>query len=464
VSSEPVKILLVEDDPAHREATKKLLAKQYEVVAVDRPVPALKAMAETQFDVVVTDLNLPEFDGIELLKRIKAADPAIEVVMLTGHGTVERAVEAMRLGAYDFVEKQDQLRVPLLKAVGKALEKRLLAAENQQLREQLQLRRGEEMLMGNASTIVAIRKLVLQIAPSDVSVLIQGESGTGKEVVADMIHQLSGRRARPMVKISCAAIPETLLESELFGYEKGAFTGATGTKPGKFELAHGGSIFLDEIAEMSPPLQAKLLRVLQDGRYQRLGGTKDIEVDVRVISATNVDIAKAIEEKKFRDDLFYRLNVVHLVVPPLRERMEDTPLLADHFLKRFAARMQKPARGFQHEALERLAAHRWPGNVRELENVIQRAVTTCAGEMIAPDDLAFSRVTAKTGAAADRPTIAVPLGAPMKEVESIVMAETLKQFSGDKEKAAKVLGVSSRTIYRRFPPPARKKSETKSKK
>jgi two-component system response regulator HydG len=442
------RILLVEDYPAHREATERLLRKAgYEVASVGDPKSALEKMRGGDFDLVVTDLNLPEFDGIELLKRIKADFPAVEVVLLTGHATIERAVEAMKLGAYDFVEKTDDLRAPLLKTVGKALERHSLAAENRQLREQLRLRSAEELLVGNSPAIEAIRRLARQIAPSDVSVLIQGESGTGKEVVADMIHQLSDRRRAPIVKISCAAIPETLLESELFGYEKGAFTGATGTKPGKFELAHGGTLFLDEIGEMSPPLQAKLLRVLQDGRFQRLGGTKDIEVDVRVISATNVDIAKAIAEKKFRDDLFYRLNVVHIVVPPLRERLEDIPLLADFFLKRFSERMKKNARGFKSGVVERLAKHPWGGNVRELENVIQRAVAVCNEESIGVGDLAFSQVNSVSPSG--KPTIAVPLDTPMEEIESLIITETLARCGNDKEKAAKILGISSRTIYRR---------------
>jgi two-component system response regulator HydG len=452
--SKAPKLLLVEDYPAHREATSKLLTKAgYDVVAVSSASGALDTMRAARFDLVVTDLNLPDFDGIELLKRLKTDFPPVEVILLTGHATIERAVEAMKLGAYDFVEKTDDLRVPLLKTISKALERHSLAAENRRLRAQLRQHAAEEMFVGASPAIEAIRKLVRQVAPSDVSVLIQGESGTGKEVIADMIHQLSERRAAPLVKISCAAIPETLLESELFGYEKGAFTGATGAKPGKFELAHGGTLFLDEIGEMSPPLQAKLLRVLQDGRFQRLGSTKDTEVDVRIISATNVDIAKAIAERKFRDDLFYRLNVVHIIVPPLRERLEDIPLLADFLLKRHVERMNKTIGGFAPGVLERLARHSWSGNVRELENVIQRAVAVCSEQRIELHHLAFSQVG--PGPSHGKPTIAVPLDTPMEQVESLVIAETLARCGNDKEKAAKILGISSRTIYRRLPPAQR---------
>jgi transcriptional regulator with PAS, ATPase and Fis domain len=281
-----------------------------------------------------------------------------------------------------------------------------------------------------------------------VSVLIQGESGTGKEVVADMLHGLSLRCDKPIVKISCAAIPETLLESELFGYERGAFTGAAGSKPGKFELADGGTLFLDEIAEMSPALQAKLLRVLQDGRFQRLGSTKDIQVDVRIISATHVDLPAAIAEKEFREDLYYRLNVVHVDLPPMRERRDDIPLLADHFLQKYAERMQKKITSIAPVAMEQLLAHSWPGNVRELENVMQRALAIASGDVIESFQLFHIRGTTEAGKSTG-PSVSVPIGATLAEAEEVLIRETLKLVAGDKEKAAKMLGVSSRTLYRR---------------
>jgi two-component system, NtrC family, response regulator HydG len=281
-------------------------------------------------------------------------------------------------------------------------------------------------------------------------VLIQGESGTGKEIVADCIHALSPRCERPIVKISCAAIPETLLESELFGYERGAFTGATGSKPGKFEMADGGTLFLDEIAEMSVQLQAKLLRVLQDGLFQRLGSTRDVHVDVRVISATHVDIQKAIQEKNFREDLFYRLNVVNVALPALRQRLEDIPLLADHFLKKFTVRMQKDVTRIAEPALEQLLTHSWPGNVRELENAIQRALAVSTGTTIEHFHLMPAKGGTSSSASALGPTLTISVGSPLEEVEQQLINETLLYCGGDKEEAARLLGISSRTLYRRF--------------
>jgi transcriptional regulator with PAS, ATPase and Fis domain len=296
-----------------------------------------------------------------------------------------------------------------------------------------------------------VKKLIRQIAPTDVSVLVQGESGTGKEIVADIVHTLSPRREYPIVKISCAAIPETLLESELFGYERGAFTGAAGAKPGKFELAHQGTLFLDEIAEMTPQLQAKLLRVLQDGRVQRLGSTRDNIADVRVISATHVDILKAIADGRFREDLYYRLNVVQIYLPPLRERRDDLPLLADHFLKKYAARMQKNTQAIAPAALDQLLAHTWPGNVRELENAIQRALAVTSDGPITGFTLVSPPAGAGRGAGNPlAPVVPIAVGTTLAEAEERLVKATLELCSGDKEQAAKVLGISSRTLYRRF--------------
>ena len=334
-------ILLVDDEEALCTAAEKILAKEgYRVTSVNTAADGLARFESDGADLLITDLMLPDLEGIQVLKRAKEIRPTVEVIVITGHATVEKAVEAMRLGAYDFIEKPLD-RTALVKAVSRAIEKQRLAEENRRLREELQQQRGEDALIGTSDAMVAVKKLIRQIAPTDVSALVQGESGTGKEVVADVIHNLSQRRDNAIVKISCAAIPETLLESELFGYERGAFTGAAGSKPGKFELADGGTLFLDEISEMSPQLQAKLLRVLQDGRFQRLGSVKDVQVNVRVISATHVDIHKAIAEGEFREDLFYRLNVVNVTLPALRQRADDIPLLAEHFLKKYAARMQK---------------------------------------------------------------------------------------------------------------------------
>ncbi|HVM60997.1 MAG TPA: sigma-54 dependent transcriptional regulator [Verrucomicrobiae bacterium] len=445
-------ILLVDDEEALCTAAEKILAKEgYHVTAVNTAADGLASFERKGADLLITDLLLPDLEGIQVLKRAKEMRPTVEVIVITGHGTVEKAVEAMRLGAYDFIEKPLD-RAALVKAVAKAVEKQRLAEENQRLREELQQQRGEDALIGNSEAMVAVKKLLRQIAPTDVSVLVQGESGTGKEVVADVIHSLSLRRDKAIVKISCAAIPETLLESELFGYERGAFTGAAGSKPGKFELADGGTLFLDEIAEMSPQLQAKLLRVLQDGRFQRLGSTKDIQVDVRVISATHVDLHKAIAEKKFREDLYYRLNVVNVTLPPLRQRTEDIPLLAEHFLKKYAMRMRKDVRAFAPAAMEQLINHSWSGNVRELENAMQRAIAVTPGDTIQSFQLVLMPSTT-SGGQPTGPAVTIPIGLPMDEAEERIIHAALTHCGGDKEKAAKILGISSRTLYRRFAKP-----------
>ncbi len=438
-------ILLVDDEEALCVAAEKILLKEgYRVTSVHTADEGLAHFERGSANLIITDLALPDQDGLVVLRRAKQLRPAVEVIVITGHGTVEKAVEAMRLGAYDFIEKPLD-RSALLKAVAKALERQRLTAENLRLRDALQQVRGEEALIGNSAPMLAVKKLIRQIAPTDVSVLIQGESGTGKEIVADAIHLLSPRRDKSIVKISCAAIPETLLESELFGYERGAFTGAANTKPGKFELADGGTLFLDEIAEMSPQLQAKLLRVLQDGRLQRLGSTRDIQIDVRVISASNVDIVQAIAEKKFREDLYYRLNVVHVNLPALRERRDDIPLLANHFLQKYATRMHKNVHAIAPAALDQLLAHPWPGNVRELENAIQRAIAVATDDTIA----SFILCAPLPGIQSSGPGIAVPVGTTLAKAEERLIAETLALCGGDKEKAAKMLGVSSRTLYRR---------------
>ncbi|HUI05536.1 MAG TPA: sigma-54 dependent transcriptional regulator [Verrucomicrobiae bacterium] len=442
-------ILLVDDEEALCTAAEKILAKEgYRVHSVNTAKDGLAKFEAEGGDLLITDLLLPDLDGISLLKRAKELRPTIEVIVITGHGTIEKAVEAMRLGAYDFIEKPLD-RTALVKAVSKAVEKQRLADENRRLREELQQQRGEEALIGNSESMVAVKKLIRQIAPTDVSVLVQGESGTGKEIVADVIHHLSQRRENPIVKISCAAIPETLLESELFGYERGAFTGAAGSKPGKFELADGGTLFLDEIAEMTPQLQAKLLRVLQDGRFQRLGSTRDIQVDVRVISATHIDIHQAISEKRFREDLFYRLNVVNVTLPPLRQRQDDIPLLADHFLKKYAARMQKNVHAMAPAALDQLLTHPWSGNVRELENAMQRAIAVATGDTIASFQLTPLMSSATPGQSLG-PAVTIPIGTTMADAEERIISATLNHCDGDKEKAAKLLGISSRTLYRRF--------------
>ena len=439
-------ILLIDDEEALRNAAEKILIKEgYRVTAVATGEEGLARFKAAGADLLITDLMLPDLDGIEVLRRAKQLRPGVEVIMITGHGSIEKAIEATRLGAYDFIEKPLDKNY-LLKAISKDVDRQHLATENRQLREQLQQQHTEDSLIGNTPAMVAIKKLIRQVAPTDVSILVQGESGTGKEVVADILHALSQRRTGSVMKISCAAIPETLLESELFGYERGAFTGAAGSKPGKFELADGGTLFLDEIAEMSPALQAKLLRVLQDGRFQRLGGTKDQHVDVRLISATHVDLPKTIAAGKFREDLYYRLNVVHIGLPALRDRKDDLPLLADHFLKKYAARMQKDVRSIAATAMDQLLAHNWPGNIRELENTFQRALAVATEPVIHNFQLLSN--PGLTSGAVHGPAITLPIGTTLADAEDRLISETLTVCNGDKEKAAKLLGISSRTLYR----------------
>jgi DNA-binding NtrC family response regulator len=455
VSTLPGTILVVDDDPELRKALERTLERAgHTVHTASDAERALALVAEQPPDLVVTDLMLPSMDGIELLRKVKELNATTEVLLITAHASVERAVEAMRLGAYDFVEKPIQ-REKLLRTVVKALEKQSLAAENLRLRAQLEEREGSERLVGTSRRIVEIKRLIAQVASTDVPVLITGESGTGKEVAADMIHALSPRRKGPLVKISCAAIPEHLLESELFGYERGAFSGAIQSKPGRFELANHGTLFLDEIGDMAAQMQAKLLRVLQDGRVQRLGGTRDITVDARLISATNVDIDRAIRERQFREDLYHRLNVIEIHMPPLRERIEDIPLLVAHFLRVFGPRRATPIEGVLPDALDALSRHSWPGNVRELENVMQRALATAPGPVLRAADLSFAAshrfapAAVPSGASAGGDVIEIPVGMQLSEVEEVVIADALRRAGGDKEKAAHLLGISSRTLYRR---------------
>jgi DNA-binding NtrC family response regulator len=446
-------ILLVDDDERLRIAGGKVLAAGgYRVVGAANGREALEKLKEIAVALVVSDLRLPDLDGIELLRQSRELRPDVEVVMITGHASIEKAVEAMRLGAYDFIQKPLDGAV-LLKTVAKALEKQRLTCENRQLRRQLEQCRDVTALIGDSPAMQSVKQLIRQIAPTDVNVLIQGESGTGKEIAADALHHLSNRRDRPLVKISCAAIPETLLESELFGHERGAFTGAAAARPGKFELADGGTLMLDEIAEMSPQLQAKLLRVLQDGTFQRLGGTRVIQGDVRLLCATHADIPKAIADEKFRQDLYYRINTMQIVLPPLRERREDIPLLAAHFLQMFTAEMGKDVNAISPSAFDQLLAHSWPGNVRELNHVIQRAVALTNGGPITSFAFAPAASNAATPSDGAKANVSIPIGTKMDEATKRLVQATIERCDGNKLKAARLLGIAPRTMYRHFSNP-----------
>jgi two-component system response regulator HydG len=410
---------------------------------------------------------MPKMDGVELLKVAKTIHPEVEVILITGYGTVDTAVTAMKDGAFDYIQKPFKPR-EILKLVRKAIEKQSLVLENRLLQERIKDLQKFEKIVGRSPAMKRVLEILAQVAPSSATVLIQGESGTGKEVIAQAIHDLSPRANKPFIKVSCAALPETLLEAELFGYERGAFTGAIARKEGRFELANGGTLFLDEIGEVSPTVQVKLLRVLQVGEFERLGGTKTIRADVRLVAATNMNLLEAVERKAFREDLFSRLNVITLTLPPLREREGDIPLLAHHFLEIFKKKNNKDVKGFTQEALEVMLQYTWPRNVRQLENAIERAVVLTKGEMVVPRDLppeilkAMEVPAAREAALMDEKTISISLGTSLETIEKRVIEETLRHSRGDKNLASKILGISARTIYRKME--EEKKEEEKDKK
>ncbi len=441
-----IRVLVVDDDQAIREALSRTLEKLgYGVEVAEDGQVGLDRLRQGGVHILLADLRMPKISGQELLKAAKAIAPDVEVIVITGHGTVEDAVEAMKEGAYDFITKPFK-RVQLEKTIKKAAEKQALVLQNRSLQQRLDALQAGGQIIGHSPVMLRTLDLVNQVAPSTATVLIQGESGTGKELIANAIHHGSPRRDRPLIKVSCAALPETLLESELFGHERGAFTGADRQKPGRFELADGGTLFIDEIGELTATTQAKLLRVLQEGEFERLGGTRTLKVDLRLVAATNADLASMVREKRFREDLYYRLNVITIQLPPLRERREDVPLLAHHFLRRYAERNGKPIIGFTDEAMDLLEGYTWPGNVRELENVIERAVVLTRSTMISPADLPEAIVGSEQAVR----HLVVPIGTSLEEVEDRLIEETLRYAKGDKTLAAKLLGIATRTIYRRM--------------
>jgi DNA-binding NtrC family response regulator len=443
-------ILLVDDEERLRNAVAKVLtAERHCVICAGSGHEALDLLRSQSVALLVSDLRLPDLDGIALLLAARELQPELEAVMMTGFGSVEKAVEAMRSGAYDFIEKPiDSTR--LVTAVAKALEKQRLSSENRQLRRQLQQGRSLDALIGASAVMQAVKGLIRQVAATNVPVFIQGESGTGKELVADAIHHLSERADKNLIKLSCAAIPETLLESELFGHERGAFTGATAAKPGRFELANGGTLLLDEIAEMSPLLQAKLLRVLQDGQFQRLGGVRNLKTDVRLLTATHADLRERMAANRFRHDLYYRINTVQVLLPPLRERREDIPHLARHFLAKSTAEMRREIQAIAPSAMDQLLAHSWPGNVRELEHVVQRAVALTSSDTITSFEFAptLGSSAQSTAASSGNPTVAIPIGTTVDDATRRLVDATLEQCRGNKMQAARILGISPRTMYR----------------
>lgn len=437
-------IAVVDDEPANLESLERILKSDGAHVEIYRDArQALLALRRGTIDILLTDLRMDSLSGLELLEAAKIIDPSLEVILLTAYGTVELAVEAMKKGAYDFITKPLQ-RIPVLRAVHRALERRRLLNENLSLKEELKSNLTNEYrnIVGKSEAVTHMMEIAMQAAQSRANVLIEGESGTGKGVLAEYLHRQSGSQGI-FVKINCTAIPENLLEAELFGYEPGAFTGATKRKKGRVELAQGGTLFLDEIGIAPLTLQTKLLRFLQEGEFERLGSNETLKVQTRVISATNSDLKTAIRAGQLREDLYYRLNVIHIRVPPLRERAQDIPLLAQKFLEESAKKNGRPNPLLHADVLDCLVRYGWPGNIRELQNLMERFVVLNRSGVIRLEDL-----PPEIGGTARRKSVVVPLGVPLREVERMVMEETLKSTKGDKKLAAKLLGVHTRTIYR----------------
>jgi DNA-binding NtrC family response regulator len=438
-------VLIVDDEKNIRQGLGKALEMDgHNIFLAEDGQEALDIIHQEEVDLVIADLRMPRLSGEELLRRVVDQWPTIPVIILTGHGTIETAVQAMRDGAYDFLTKPVNLdRLSLL--VKRALSSRELVMQHRQMQEELEKQRRFTNIIGKSSAMHRIFDVVRQVAPTKASVLITGESGVGKELVADALHNLSDRKDKPFIKVHCAALSETLLESELFGHEKGAFTGAVARKRGRFELAHMGSIFLDEIGEISQSVQIKILRVLQEKKFERVGGEETLEVDTRIISATNKDLKAEIEKGTFREDLFYRLNVVNIDIPPLRERKEDIPLLVSAFIKEFAQENNKPVAGIDHKANALLYNYSWPGNVRELRNSIESAVVMCKGTIITPDDLPPS--IARDSESND---IRISVGSTLAEAEREIIRSTLNAHNGNKSRTAEILGIGRKTLHRKI--------------
>jgi DNA-binding NtrC family response regulator len=439
-------VLIAEDEKTQRVLLEGFLKKEgFSVEAVSQGREVLQRLEGHVFDVVLLDYKMPELDGLHTLKGIRELNPELPVVMMTAYGSVETAVASMKEGAIDYLTKPIDLE-ELLLIIQKALERSNLIRENRELKVKLQERYTFGNLIYGSPKMAEVMGLVARVAPSQATVLITGESGTGKEMIANAIHYASSRSGNPLVKVSCAAIPETLLESELFGHEKGAFTGAAQRRIGRFEEADGGTLFLDEIGDLSPKLQVKLLRVLQEKEFQRLGSNQSLRTDVRVIAATHHNLEEAMRKGHFREDLYYRLNVISIHLPPLRERREDIPLLMDHFLKKFREQNQRPVSDISKEARAWLLRYPYPGNVRELENLIERAVVLCRGEVITTQDLPFHLQDAKSEEMGEFPHESKGLPETLEGIEKDLILKALQQHQGIQTKAAETLRISERVL------------------
>ncbi len=445
------KILVIDDDAVARELLAEALRKEgYEVEAFADGAEAIERGRKAPVDLVLTDIRMGAMDGLTVLREFKKFSPDTPIVLLTAFGSLEGAIEAMKQGAYDYLAKpfkKEEIKL----VVRRSLEHGRLVRENARYRAELRDREEWSQMVGSSPAMLEVYKLVARVSEGRSTVLLEGESGTGKELIAKAIHTNSPRRDKPFVPVNCAALPEALLESEMFGYEKGAHSTATSAKPGLFEIANGGTLFLDEIGDLGAALQVKLLRVMQDQEVRRVGGTSSVKVDVRIIAATNRDLAGLVREGKFRDDLYYRLNVVRIVLPSLAERREDIPLLAHHFLRKYTGGAAHPVKGFLPETIALLQRYRWPGNVRELENAIERAVSLSHGPFVVPDDLPEAirhadSIQEEKPASKDAPLEEELL--TLDEVEKRHLIRVLKETKGNKVRAAKILGIDRRTLYR----------------
>ncbi|WP_206708934.1 sigma-54-dependent transcriptional regulator [Koleobacter methoxysyntrophicus] len=442
------KVLLVDDEAKIREILKLVLEKEgYQVHTSKNGSEALSALENEYFDVMITDLKMPKMDGLELMREIKQKGIKVNVVFITAYADIKDAVEAIKLGAFDYLEKNFKME-ELLSVIKEAVKEQKMIGENESLKKKLAEHDSFFGIIGESPKIKEIKDLIIKIANSQASVLLTGESGTGKEMFARAIHMCSKRKNKPFVAINCAALPQTLLESELFGYEKGAFTGALKQKKGKFEQANEGTIFLDEIGEMNIQTQSKLLRVLQEREYERVGGLETIKIDIRVITATNRDLEEAIKAGDFREDLYYRINVIPIHIPPLRERREDIPLLAEYFLKKFNVDYKKNIELISMEVIDIFMEYDWPGNIRELKNVIERAVAIAEPDVdiLMPHHLRPQLICPKK----EKDLLEIQDGLSLAEFEKYYIYNTLKKVNWNKSKAAQILGINRQTLYNKM--------------
>lgn len=444
------RILVVDDDKNTRDGLQRALRLDYDIVVAESAERALSILETSAFDVLLSDVRMPGMDGLALLRKARVGNPQLITILLTAYGNVQLAVEAMKAGASDFLTKPVNLdHLDML--IKRSLRSRAVESENKQLKEQLDDKFGMESIIGNSPVMVDLFETIKQVAPTQATVLIQGESGTGKELVAHAVHRLSARAKAPFVAVHCAALSDTLLESELFGHEKGSFTGALAQRRGRFELADGGTLFLDEISEIDKAVQVKLLRVLEERTFERVGGGSPVEVDIRLIAATNRNLRALVDAGEFREDLFFRLDVVSVDLPPLRDRLGDVSLLCSGFLQEFSEKNGKAMDGITPDAVSLLSAYSWPGNVRELRNTIEKMVVLCRNDRLTARDIPPNiKEAARLSGVGDAAVVAVSGGESLAEAEKNMIYAALKKHDGNRSKAAGALGISRRTLHRKL--------------